>query len=404
MTTAGTREGAGRPSLPRRWAFAGAAYMFGVTMLGTTLPTPLYPSYETRYGFGSLTTTVVYAAYAAGVLAVLLLAGSASDVVGRRPLLLAGLAASVFSAVAFATDSSLVMLYVGRVFSGLSAGIFTGTATVAMVELAPARRKRQASIVASAVNMLGLGLGPLVTGVAATTLPAPLRTPYLLDLVLLLPALAAVWFLPETVPHPVRRLPTPRRPGVAAEARGVFVPAATVAFAAFAVFGLVTAIAPAFLVTLLHLPSPLLSGALVFAMFAGSALGQLTITPLIRRGTLLLGSAILLAGLAAIGASLATESLATLFAGTIAVGIGQGVSFSAGIAAISAASPAGRRAETVSMFFVVAYAAISLPVVLVGVAADAWGLRLAGIVFAAVMAALTLAAGTAVAVRALRHS
>jgi hypothetical protein len=28
-----------------------AAYAFAVVMLGTTLPTPLYPHYEQRYGF-----------------------------------------------------------------------------------------------------------------------------------------------------------------------------------------------------------------------------------------------------------------------------------------------------------------------------------------------------------------
>ncbi|PZS37286.1 MAG: MFS transporter, partial [Pseudonocardiales bacterium] len=41
-------------------ALIGAA--FAVTMLGTTLPTPLYPLYAKAFGFGELVTTVIFAA------------------------------------------------------------------------------------------------------------------------------------------------------------------------------------------------------------------------------------------------------------------------------------------------------------------------------------------------------
>ena len=67
-------------------------------MVGTTLPTPLYPIYERRFGFGGLMVTVVFATYALGVIAALLLMGRQSDQVGRRPVLLAGLACAAASA------------------------------------------------------------------------------------------------------------------------------------------------------------------------------------------------------------------------------------------------------------------------------------------------------------------
>ncbi len=387
-----------RRTLPRAVAFFAATYTFGVAMLGTTLPTPLYPLYEQQYHFGSLMTTIIYAAYAVGVLAALVLIGSASDTVGRRPLLWAGLAASVLSAVVFVTNDGLVALFAGRVLSGVSAGIFTGTATVALVELALPAGRRRASVVATAVNMFGLGCGPLLAGLLAASLPAPLTLPYLADLVLLLPAFAALWFLPETVRDRTGRWPRPRRPRVPAEARAVFIPAVAVAFAAFAVFGLVTAIEPAFLRTLLHLPSPALAGVIVFTMFAGSALGQVALTRWTGRTVLPVGCGVLLIGLAGFGAALAVESLLLVVIGTIAVGLGQGITFSAGIATVSAASPPDRRAETVSTFFIIAYIAISIPVVLVGFASTIWGLQLAGIAFTILMGALTAAALVAVLV------
>ena len=81
--------------------------------------------------------------YAAGVIAALVLVGSWSDRVGRRPMLLAGLALSATSAAIFLIGGSLLSLpalLIGRIVSGLSAGIFSGTATVAVVELAPPER------------------------------------------------------------------------------------------------------------------------------------------------------------------------------------------------------------------------------------------------------------------------
>lgn len=398
--------GANRRTLPRGVALVAATYTFGVVMLGTTLPTPLYPLYEQHYGFGALMTTIIYAVYAVGVLAALLLVGAASDTVGRRPLLLAGLAASVLSTVLFVTNAGLVVLFAGRVLSGISAGIFTGTATVALVELSSPARRQQVGILATAVNMFGLGCGPLLAGLLAAWLPAPLNVPYLAALVLLLPACGLLWFLPETVRDRGGRWPRPRRPRVPAQARAVFIPASTVAFAAFGAFGLVAAVEPTFLRTLLHLPSPALAGLIVFAMFAGSALGQMALTRLAGRAALPIGCGVLILGLAGIGIGLAVESFLLLVLGTIVVGLGQGITFSSGIAAISAASPPDQRAETVSTFFVVAYIAISIPAVLVGVASTIWDLQAAGIAFTITMGTLTAAALVAVLVisRARQHA
>ena len=59
-------------------------------MLGTTLPTPLYPLYEQRYGFGELLVTVIFALYAIGVVAGLIAFGNLSDDIGRKLPLLRG--------------------------------------------------------------------------------------------------------------------------------------------------------------------------------------------------------------------------------------------------------------------------------------------------------------------------
>ena len=85
----------------RRFAFAALAFAFAATMLGTTLPTPMYALYGDRMQFEVFTTTVVFAVYAVGVLAALLIAGGWSDVLGRRPMLLTGLGFAVASSAVF---------------------------------------------------------------------------------------------------------------------------------------------------------------------------------------------------------------------------------------------------------------------------------------------------------------
>jgi MFS family permease len=134
-------EAAASVKLTSAQGFAVGAYAFAVTMVGTTLPTPLYAFYRERFGFSELMITVIFATYAAGVITGLLLFGRVSDELGRRPVLLAGLALSAISAVCFLLAGGLAMLLVGRVISGLSAGIFTGTATALLVDLASSRRR-----------------------------------------------------------------------------------------------------------------------------------------------------------------------------------------------------------------------------------------------------------------------
>ena len=78
-----------------------AVSAFFVAMVGTTLPTPLYPLYEQRYSFGPLLVTVIFAIYAFGVIGGLILFGNLSDRIGRKPVLLLGLVLSATSALLF---------------------------------------------------------------------------------------------------------------------------------------------------------------------------------------------------------------------------------------------------------------------------------------------------------------
>ncbi|RAJ66974.1 putative MFS family arabinose efflux permease [Streptomyces sp. Amel2xB2] len=370
-------------------AFWLVAAAFTVTMLGTTLPTPLYGIYQAELRFSTLMVTVVFATYAAGVLAALLLTGHVSDEVGRRRALLPGLALSMLSSVVFLVAHDLALLFVGRLLSGLSAGVVTGTATAALVDLAGSRNTGRGSLVATVVQMGGLGVGPLLAGALAESAPAALRLPYAVHLGLLVLVTAGVWRIPEPVEGATGRLRLRvTRPTIPQEMRGTFTRAAIAGFAGFAVLGLFTAVSPAFLSELLDVTSLALEGGVIFAVFAASAAGQILLVPRLGRASLPLGCAGLVAGMLLLTTGFAMRSFQLLVAGGLVAGLGQGLSFRAGLSAVNAEAPAEHRAEVASTFFVVLYVALSLPVIGVGLAADLFGLRAAGIAFGLLVAAL----------------
>ncbi|MAX32304.1 Predicted arabinose efflux permease, MFS family [Onishia taeanensis] len=383
MTTAGNRRHQAS-ALP----FLGVALAFLITMLGTTLPTPLYPVYQSRFDFSQLTITVIFAVYALGVMGALVATGRWSDQLGRRPMLGAGLAAAAISDLIFLSSDGLSSLLVGRFISGVSAGIFTATATVAVMELAPAAWPKRAAFLATAVNMGGLGLGPILAGLLVEYLPWPLRLAYGVHLLLAVLAALAVLKAPETVTRPAQPKLTLQRLQVPEEVRDIFLPAAIAGFAGFALLGFFTATAPAFMIGVLGYDNLALSGLAAGSVFFASTIGQLLQERLSSSWRLPLGCAGVIIGASLVGIGIGRASLAFFLFGALVAGIGQGMAFRAGLGAVVQASPVDQRGGVAATFFIVAYIALSIPVVGIGLAARAFGLAPAGMAFAGGVALL----------------
>ncbi|MEV7189080.1 MFS transporter [Kitasatospora sp. NPDC093102] len=383
-----------RPGGVARVGHLVAAAAFAVCMAGTTLPTPLYGLYQEKLGFSELTVTVVFAVYAFGVIGVLLLIGNVSDAVGRRPVLLCGLGCSAASAAVFLAADTVALLCLGRLLSGFSAGLFTGTGTAYVLELAPPGRRARAGFVATAANIGGLGCGPLLSGLLSQYAPYPLVLPFAVHLGLLAASFGLTLLLPETVAgaRPLRTA-RPNRPTLPPEVRRVFVPAGIAAFAGFSLLGLFTSVSPAFLAVDLGVHNRAVVGLVVFTVFFASTLGQLLVPRLGSARAIPLGCLVLIAGLALLAASLAREALLLLVLSALVGGAGQGVGLRGAVGEVAAAAPAEHRGGALSSLFVVAYFGISIPVIGVGLLAGRLGLTDAGLAFAACMAVLAAASG-----------
>ncbi|MDQ1726734.1 MAG: hypothetical protein QOK14_779, partial [Frankiaceae bacterium] len=256
-----------------RLAVAAITFAFLVAMLGTTLPTALYPLYEKAFGLQPVTVTVIFAVYAVGVFAGLVAFGRLSDQVGRRPVLLAALLLAAASAIVFLLAHGLPALLVGRLLSGFSAALMTGTGTAALIDLLSAGDR--ASTIATAGNMGGLAAGTFLSGGVAQLVASPLRAPFVVGLALAVLAIGGLALVPETVDRPARISLRPQRLRVPPRARTTFLRAAFAAGAGFAVLGTLTAVTGLFVAQVLHLTSHLLAGSIVGIAFVSSALGQL---------------------------------------------------------------------------------------------------------------------------------
>jgi MFS family permease len=358
------------PAVPRRVAFWLAALILCVTMLGTTLPTPLYGIYQGEWHFSTAIVTVTFAVYAAGVLATLLLAGRSSDQAGRKPVLAAALACSTLSTVVIIVAPDVGVLIVGRILSGLSAGLMTGTATAALTELVPASASRRASLVATAANMGGLGLGPLIAGLFAQYAPQPTVLVFEVYLAVLAAAALCLFLVPETVSP--RRRPALRFAGLGIPERGrsEFIAAGAGGFAAFSLLGLFAALAPTFLGSVLHENSLAVQGGVVFLLLAVGTVTQLLLARFNSRRVVMAGLALFLAALALIVAALSQASMALFLTGTVVGGVAVGAVFLGSLATANRLAPPGQRSQVISAFFVACYTGLIIPVVGVGVASE----------------------------------
>lgn len=376
-----------------------AALAFLALQAFMTAPSPLYGLYARRDGFSSLTITLVYAAYAVGVILSLFFAGHLSDLYGRRPLLLTAVALDVVSALVFIAWPALPGLYLARVLCGLSVGITASTATAYINELYLAHRPRhqlhRAQLLAGSVTLGGLGLGALAVGLIAQYLPHPLRLPYLIMLAAFALSATGLYFCAETRPRPETMPPyRPQRAAVPAHARAAFASALLGIALAFAVMGMFIGLAGTFLTGVLHHSSLALAGAAIGLVFAAGVAVTLVVGRWTSRAVLATGVALIIAGLAVlvVSAWLPTPSLGLFLLGGALLGAGGSAVFKGSLALVVSVSPPDHLAESLAAFFLSGYTGISVPVIALGIALQQLDTRDALLGFSAVIALGLLAA------------
>jgi MFS family permease len=372
-------------------AVAGIASLY----VGSTLPTPLYPLYRQQFGFSEFIVTAIYASYVVGNLTALFALGRLSDQLGRRPTTLIAFSVLIASILCFLGSTGTAWLFIARVLNGLAAGLGAGALTAWIAELEPGHDKARAAIVASTGNLAGLALGAIMAGLLAQYAPWPLRTSYMVYLVLMLIVIALTLVLPEGVEHTVRsadELSLRPRIGVPRNMRLAFIAPAAMAFATFALGGFYAALTPGLLWHSLQQHNLAVIGALVALFFGSGALTAATTGKLTARPAMLISTIMLLLGLALLVAAEHIRSMLMLLIATVTSGGATALGYRCSLQIVNEIAPPERRAELVSSYLLVCYTANSLPVIGVGLLSLAVSAASAHLVFAALLALLSLLA------------
>ncbi|MEV4761706.1 MFS transporter [Micromonospora chokoriensis] len=353
---------AGRARLSPRVSLLLLASILVSFLAASAAPTPLYGTYQERWHFSPVTTTVVFAVYALAVLASLLTFGKLSDHVGRRPVLAVAIAVQMLSLVVFIFANGVPTLVVARLLQGLAAGAATGAVGAGMLDIDRARGTLANSIAPG----IGTGSGALLSALLIDFLPAPTRLVYVVLFVVLLIQLVGIALMPETVTPMAgaRRSLRPeiKLPRAVREPLLVVVP---VLFAVWALAGFFGALGPALVRSLMN-TSIVVGGLVLFVFAVFGSIAVLLMRNTAARTVILIGIVALVLGMVVTLVSVMAESVPGFFVGLALGGVGFGGGFQGSLKTITPLVEAHERASVLSLLYIVCYVGFGLPTVIAG--------------------------------------
>lgn len=377
---------------------SGAAFGLLTSILVTLLasssaPTPLYATYQARWGFSPVAVTVVFGVYAVAVLVSLLVLGALSDHVGRRPVLTAALVAQAGVMLLFATASGLDVLLLARVLQGLATGAAVAAIGAGLVDLHPGR----GPVANAAGAMGGTATGALGSALLVQLLPAPTQLIYFVLLGLFLLQAAGVRRIGETsrrVPGAMRSL----RPTLAlpARVRGALAVAAPSLVAVWALAGFYASLGPSLAALVDGSNSTILGGTGLFVLAGSGALTVLVFHRTDARMFALAGAGLIILGVVLVLAAVPIRSPILFFTGTAVSGAGFGAGFQGGLRTILPLAGPAERAGVIAVVYVISYLALGLPAIGAGVLVVHTTVTQTALLFG--LAVIALAASTAGAI------
>ncbi|HEX8540983.1 MAG TPA: MFS transporter [Pseudomonas sp.] len=355
----------------------------------SSAPTPLYHLYQQAWGFSAAMLTLIFAVYALTLLVALLIVGSLSDYLGRRPVIFSALLLEIISMLLFIIATDVIWLVLARMLQGLATGMAASALGAALLD----SDQKQGPLINSIAPMFGMAIGALGTGLLVELAPLPLLLAYYLLLAAFVSQAIYLWRMPETVS---------RQPGVwtslkpslhvPLQARRTLWLVLPVDIAAWSLGGFYLSLTPSLLAAATGSTSAINGGLAVASLTLSGALAILSLR--LRPPTLGLwiGASFLTLGVAVILAAVNAGWLWLFFVGTVIAGIGFGSSFLAALRLLLPLAHAHERAGLMSAFYVLSYLAFCVPALVAGFSARTFGLIATTNVYGAVVIALALTA------------
>ncbi|MFE6510667.1 MFS transporter [Nocardioides sp. NPDC057767] len=375
----------------------GAGMTLGAVVLmmaGASAPSPFYPDLQVGLGLQPWVMTAVFAVYAVALLATLLVGGSVSDHVGRRPVVTVGFLLLAASFALFRGADTAAVLFEARILQGVASGLLLSTLSAAVADFERPSRPGSAAVVNAIAPMVGLAVGAVVSGVVLQVSSDARLLVFDALVVLSLLLVAGVWLAPETAPRHEGLLASLRpRVAVPPGIRGLLARSAPAIFAGWATGGLFLSLGAAIVRSELGATSHILQGLAIGALAGAGAVAAYVFRNRSARATTLYGTAALAGGTVLSLLALLTGSAAAYLVAVVVAGTGFGTAFFGILRTIMPLLPAHERAEVFAVIFIVSYLAFGVPAVVAGLLTPEIGLAATTYGYGAVVVVLSSVAG-----------
>jgi MFS family permease len=362
--------------------WAAAAGIFVSTMLSNG-PGAIYGLYRRKWDLSPLTVTTVFAVAFLALLAMLVVLGGVSDVIGRRPVIVMAVVLNLASTTVFLLASGVAWLFVARAIQGASNGLMTGPATAALVELDSKANYRRASLVSTVALMAGSALGPLLFGLLAEYSSDPLKAPFVAHGGVVVVVLVGTLFLPR---RRLRRAVAGgqgrsrwselmQRPRFPLRRRRLFLLASGTLAVTWSIGSFWASLTSLVTTQLLHDNATALPGEILFLYFGLAGGIQLLARTWDHRMAMLWGVVAVAVGIGLLELAINAGSTVLLVLAIVVGGCGAGISYMGATAVVVYLSTPQSRAAVISAYNVIGYVAVAIPVVVVGIVATDIGLR-----------------------------
>jgi MFS family permease len=362
----------------------------------SSAPTPLYHLYQQGWGFSAAMLTLIFAVYAFTLLAALLVVGSLSDYLGRRPVIFTALLLEIIAMLMFILAVDVTWLLAARMLQGLATGMAGSALGAALLD----SDETQGPLINSIAPMFGMAVGALGTGLLVELAPLPLLLAYCVLLVAFVSQALYIWLIPETV-SPQAGVWASLKPSlhVPVQARRTLWLVLPVDIAAWSLGGFFLSLTPSLLTAATGSTSAINGGMAVATLTLSGALAIYTLRVRAAVLGLWVGASFLPVGVAVILCAVNEGWLWLFFVGTVLAGIGFGSGFLGALRLLLPLAHAHERAGLMSAFYVLSYLAFCIPALIAGLSARSLGLITTTNIYGSVVIVLALLALTGLIVR-----
>ena len=332
-------------------------------LAASSAPTPLYRLYQQHFHFSPVLLTLIFATYAFALLLTLLVAGSLSDYIGRKPVIFVALILEILSMGFFLFASNIEMLFIARGLQGIATALAASTFGAALLDLS----KTQGSLINSISPMLGMAAGMLMTCIVLEFSTVPLTLIFEILIFLFVSTTFIAIFSPETATKRVGALASLKpQLTVPVQTRKALLIVSPINISLWMVSGFFLSLMPSLLAQAFHVQSAWLNGMMFITLSVSGAVGILTLrnAPTFKilvtaAITIVSGSSVILLGIHLVQPIL-------LFIGAVVTGVGFGTGFMGAIRAVMPLALPEQRAGLMAAFFVESYLAFSIPAIIAG--------------------------------------